>query len=198
MKMVRCSNGHYYDEEKHPQCPQCSQFSIFGNQSASAMSQKNGFTAEDDIKTVSYAEQADEGVTVAFNSFTDKTEDLSDAVPFDNAPVFMPVVGWLVCTEGPERGRDYRLCAGRNFIGRDLSMDICIREDMTVSRENHASIIFDDRSCRFIVLSGDSTLTMVNGEEVYGPRDLQENDRIRIGKSEFCFIPYCTNERKWG
>ena len=29
-----------------------------------------------------------------------------------------PAVGFLVCVSGPHRGADYKLVAGRNFIGR--------------------------------------------------------------------------------
>ena len=42
---------------------------------------------------------------------------------------FTPVVGWLVCTEGPDRGHDYRIRTGYNHIGRAEHMDICIRGD---------------------------------------------------------------------
>ena len=37
-----------------------------------------------------------------------------------------PVVGWLVCLEGPDRGHDYPLRAGTNAIGRSPSMEVCI------------------------------------------------------------------------
>lgn len=198
MKMVRCIKGHYYDAEKNPQCPQCSSFSIFGGNIEK--SNQSNIAAKDDVKTISYAQQIDEGVTVAFNSYSDSAhfeEAGCGSLPFTEKS-FMPVVGWLVCMSGPERGRDYRLTAGRNFIGRDISMDICIREDMSVSRTNHASIIFDDRSRRAIVMGGDSTSTLVNGEEIYAPIDLRENDHIRIGESEFCYVPFCTEERDWG
>ena len=34
-----------------------------------------------------------------------------------------PVTGWLVCIEGPHYGKDYKIHAGKNFIGREI---ICI------------------------------------------------------------------------
>ena len=30
-----------------------------------------------------------------------------------------PVVGWLVCIAGPDKGRDYRIHSERNFLGRE-------------------------------------------------------------------------------
>jgi len=35
--------------------------------------------------------------------------------------------GWLVCIGGPNKGDDYKIREGRNFIGGDLKMDIIFR-----------------------------------------------------------------------
>ena len=35
-------------------------------------------------------------------------------------------------------GADYKLVAGRNFIGRAAAMDVSLADDDTVSRESHA------------------------------------------------------------
>ena len=29
-----------------------------------------------------------------------------------------PVCGWVVCVAGPRKGKDYRVMAGKNFVGR--------------------------------------------------------------------------------
>ena len=52
------------------------------------------------------------------------------------------VTGWLVCTKGAERGRDYRLHYGFNRIGRGLMMDVCILEDEMISRNMHCSVVY--------------------------------------------------------
>ena len=57
-----------------------------------------------------------------------------------------PVVGWLVCLAGPDRGKDFRLHAEKNFIGRAPNMDVCVAGDETVSRERHAMVIFDPKT----------------------------------------------------
>ena len=54
-----------------------------------------------------------------------------------------PAVGFLVCISGPHRGADYKLMAGRNFIGRAASMDVALADDDTVSRESHALVTYD-------------------------------------------------------
>ena len=52
-----------------------------------------------------------------------------------------PVVGWLVCVEGPLRGTDWRLHAGYNYIGRETG-DIHIQGDSQISREKHATVSY--------------------------------------------------------
>ena len=37
--------------------------------------------------------------------------------------VFDPVVEWLVCIDGPEKGRDYRIRSGNNYIGRSQDIE---------------------------------------------------------------------------
>ena len=47
-----------------------------------------------------------------------------------------PVVGWLVCVTGPNTGRDYRLFARINTIGRAEKNDVCLKGDNTISIKN--------------------------------------------------------------
>ena len=116
---------------------------------------------------------------------------------FSQAARFEPVVGWLVCVEGKERGRDYRLLAGRNYIGRSVDMDVSIPDDQQLSREKHCSIIYDPRSFRFVLLPGDSTLTMVNGAAQNAPCDINDGDIISCGSTKLCLIRFCKEGRDW-
>jgi len=174
MRTARCDFGHYYDADKYNVCPYCT--------SSSGI--------EDEGKTISYAQSADEEKTVAFSASADKSAENEDTSS-------SPVVGWLVCVRGAERGRDYRLQSGRNFIGRSLDMDVCIREDAAISRDNHASLVYDPRSGRYVLLPGEATETKVNGESLYGIHDLKDGDIIECGETALCFIGFCTEERKW-
>ena len=67
-----------------------------------------------------------------------------------------PVVGWIVCVEGQDKGRDYRIRTERNFIGRNDSNDIVIKGDDSISRERHAIISFNPRTNSFRLAPGDS------------------------------------------
>lgn len=101
-----------------------------------------------------------------------------------------PVVGWLVCIAGPERGRDWRLVSGRNTLGRGEGMAVRLAADMSVSRERHAVISFEPRRRAFSLAPGEGqALVYCNGEEVAVPRALAANDRIELGTSVLVFVP---------
>ena len=82
---------------------------------------------------------------------------------------FDPVVGWLVCTEGPSRGKSYTIRGGINSIGRSDRMDITITGDRTISAENHAS----------------------------SPMPLKAYDQIDFGATKLLFIPLCGEQFTW-
>lgn len=126
----------------------------------------------------------EEGRTVAYN---------------DRMPTGVdPVVGWLVCVDGPERGRDYRLHAGRNFVGRSPQMHVALTGDATVSREKHCVIVYDPRANIFRVAPGESaSLTYRNGESVDVPVPLTPYDRIEVGKTTLLFLPLCSDRFSW-
>ena len=97
-----------------------------------------------------------------------------------------PVTGWLVCIEGPQYGKDYKIHAGKNFIGRADNMHIQILGDNTISRINHAAIIYDSKNRSTYLLPGDSSgLAYLNGEAVYTPVALSAFSVIEIGQSNF-------------
>lgn len=109
-----------------------------------------------------------------------------------------PVVGWLVCIEGPDRGRDYRIRSGRNFIGRADQMHICIHGDSSISREKHAVLSYDPKHHTFRIAPGDSTgLTYRNGEPVDVPVVLNARDVIELGLSRLLFVPLCGADFQW-
>jgi len=109
-----------------------------------------------------------------------------------------PVVGWLVCTKGPARGRDFRLHSEKNFIGRAPTMDVCIANDESVSREKHAIVSFSPKGDVFKVLPGESRgLVYLNGEEVDAPKLLTKGDKLELGETELLFVPLCGKEFKW-
>jgi hypothetical protein len=109
-----------------------------------------------------------------------------------------PVVGWLVCLEGPDHGRDYPLRAGTNNVGRLPSMDVCIASDAAVSREKHCVVSFDAARETFTLAPSEgSHLLYLNGESIRSPRHLTRDDVIDVGRTKLVFIPFCDGKYRW-
>ena len=176
MKLVKCAKGHYYDKSIYSSCPYC---------------EGADGRFEDEGVTVGYSDYADSEVTVAFNGLgTEKDREKAGGV-------FNPVVGWLVCVEGEEKGRDYRIVSGRNYVGRSADNNICIADDDSISRERHFCIVYDPRSRHYFALPGESSSIQINGEVKYNKHLLSDGDMIVCGKSKLCFIGFCKEGRDW-
>lgn len=134
MTLVKCPNGHYYDSSRFGNnCPHCGMSgaaSIGADQTTvplnipDAPQPANAVTEPLTVSQPVVSQPAN--VTVPIVSDDDRTlpvtADMLDGMVEKPAPV----VGWLVCTDGVNKGTDYRLHQGRNFIGRSPEMDVCI------------------------------------------------------------------------
>jgi len=107
------------------------------------------------------------------------------------------IAGWLVCVAGVSKGKDYRVFPAKNFIGRSPEMDIRILGDNDIETRNHAIILYDPEKNNTHVLSGDSRGLVYKldandiWEIVHEPKILSAGDRLKIGGSEFMFVPFC-------
>ena len=109
-----------------------------------------------------------------------------------------PVVGWIVCVEGPDKGRDFRIRSEKNSVGRSDTMDISISGDETISRSDHAFIVYDPKRNIFRIQAGLSRgLVYLNDEEVISSDSLKPYDTINLGDSTFIFVPFCGEEFQW-
>lgn len=115
-------------------------------------------------------------------------------LPNDNDPV----VGWLVCIKGEYIGEGFKLKAGRNNIGRTLSNDIALAKETTVSRERHASVIYEPNKMQFFLQPGESSgLTYLNDDLVMTVAELKIYDKLSLGESSFVFVPLCGENFNW-
>ena len=109
-----------------------------------------------------------------------------------------PILGWLVCVQGPDQGRDYRIRCARNRIGRASLMDICIEGDNSVSRDTHAIITYDPSRNRFRLYPGSAHgIVYLNGRCVDGASELSAYDLIELGKTGLRFVPFCGERFQW-
>jgi hypothetical protein len=179
--MERCKEGHFYDPTKHTTCPHCPIAGLVVDKTVPVSPKGPGPNAQD--PRTSPGGPSDEGVTV----------------PHYKAKLGIdPVVGWLVCIQGPDRGRDFRIKSQQNFIGRDQSMDIMIASDEQISRQKHAVITFDPRANTFWLERGDSkNLAYLNGQPVMTPVALKAYDLIELGQSHLRFVPFSTDQFTW-
>lgn len=142
----------------------------------------------DEGKTVSYGKLVEEEKTVAMGAFTSGQNAVK--------PRTEPVVGWMVCTEGSEKGRDFKLFSGRSSLGRSLKCDIAVSTDPSIDEEGHVFIVYDPRSGSFFLQAGSGSCTL-NGVAVEAAELLHDGDIVKCGDSTFCFIPFCKEGRKW-
>ena len=113
------------------------------------------------------------------------------------ASVSEPVVGWLVCVEGPVRGVDFRLHDGYNFIGREEG-DIHIQGDNAISRQKHAVIAFYAKRNTFYVGPADGrNIIELNGEPVFNSTEMKSYDVVTIGNTKMMLVALCGDKFNW-
>jgi pSer/pThr/pTyr-binding forkhead associated (FHA) protein len=151
-----CSNGHQM-EDSWDFCPYCQRS---GYQSA-ASAAKTRLEVDSIIAPKTGASAA-----------ARKTVLLSEQPKRD-------LVGWLVATDGDQKGEDFRLRDGQNIIGSAPDSDVVLR-DSTVSGK-HASVRYKDS--KFFLTDLDSTNgTFLNkASEPTAREELNDNDLIRVG-----------------
>lgn len=186
MAIRKCSNGHHYDDSKFDECPLCKDTNSLLD-----------YMEYDETVALPYIEIDDYDETVDFHikSGNDDDEKTIGLFSFESGTEL--ITGWLVCIGGLARGKDYKLFHGWNKIGRNISMDIYIPEDKKISRDSHAGIVFDEKSNKFYLVNQNGTLTYLNGKLLPGTSEIVNGDRITMGDSDFIFIAFCTEERRW-
>jgi hypothetical protein len=184
MALKRCENGHYYDPGKHSSCPSCGVQNIdFSPTRPKADAAAPPPAPPPRPVPPPLRQAADAGKTVPLVRMKAGID---------------PVVGWFVCVQGADRGRDFRIRSEKNFIGRAEAMDICIPGDESISRENHAVVSFNPKNTQFKLHPGDSRgLVYLNGDEVDTPRPLNAGDKIELGQTTLMFVPLCSASFSW-
>ncbi|MFN7922624.1 MAG: FHA domain-containing protein [Bryobacteraceae bacterium] len=182
--MIQCNAGHFFDETKHSGCPYCGVPLDLGPRPTVPLSHGAGAA-----KTIPLRPQAAQPAAAAAGA---TRRLVQEQIGID------PVVGWLVCVEGPDRGRDFRIRSEVNFIGRDGNMDIAVTGDETISRQKHASLAFDPLNRAFWLMPGEGrSLCYVNDAMVTAAVQLKARDIIRMGKSKLMLVPMVDQEFSW-
>lgn len=191
MPLIECGKGHIYNTDTHSACPYCASGEV---------------RVTDPRKTL----PADGAVSVAAAAKTMPPEGFyPPGRPAAEAGATVgvmcarlgtdPVVGWLVCVDGPDKGNDYRLLGRVNSIGRSEEMDVCVRGDDTISARCHAKLSYSEASNRFFLSPAENkNVIFHNGTELLMPAQLAPFDRIMLGRTTLLFVPLCTEQFTWG
>lgn len=203
--VVKCARGHFYDRDVFIKCPHCErkteEWDTLGTEyrkevsryareylnenrgSSLERTQKEAekpYVLETGMKTVKGAK--DDGKTIGFAAG-------------HQSNYF--VTGWLVCVKGPDTGHVFNLYYGYNTVGYSRENEICLLEDVTIGRKTHCTIVYEDRNNQFYLIPEKDCDTCLNGTEQKEPAELHSGDSIHIGVSDFEFVAFCRDNRKW-
>lgn len=136
------------------------------------------------------------------NTATAQTINQSSSVSNNSSHVnrvpVAPCTGWVIALNGNHLGQDFRLKVGKNFVGRDASMDVALTGDKSVSRNRHTILVYEPKQHLYLVQPGESSeLVYLNDEVVLSPMKLQAYDIITIGEVNLLFIPLCGAKFNW-
>ena len=197
MELTRCENGHFYDAERFATCPHCSQGpvnTVLQDENGEAqytmpVTQPGPVTVGGEPASglgnlISEIKETDDGGQATVGYFGDMKAE--------------PVVGWLVAVEGAHFGEDFKLKTGRNFIGRNMDMDVALTNDQSISRDKHAIILYEPRGNVFLVQPGDAKeLFYLNDKVVLTAVEIAANDILSLGDTKLLFIPCCSDKFNW-
>lgn len=206
MAITECNNGHIYDSDQFPSCPYCNGENTvirFDSRSTPVGPGKTvapeAYSPRPSAVTSETSAPTEPRKTVAPEGYRKKQDEQRKTVAvFKKKYNFEPVVGWLTCIKGSEKGKAYHLWAKINTIGRSENMDVCILSDPTISMDTHARLAYDPKHNNFQLIPGMSVNNIyLNDEPIYIPTKLAAYDLIEMGDTTLIFVPLCGDRFKW-
>lgn len=195
MQMIQCAKGHFYDPEKEPACPYCTGKAQFAERPIPL------------TQTAAPSAPLPQTRPAAVESFP-ATVPVSDAPLPPTEPLrppegdgtagIAPVLGWLVCLNGPRRGRDFRVNVERCFIGRTQSNDISLSWDNSLQRDSHVVIYYNkEKNTFWLDVSQSKENICINGDLVFAQVPLGDRDVITVGETQLMFCAFCRDALSW-
>ena len=207
MNLKQCKNGHFYDADKHSECPHCNgAMSALDATIALKLSDlEDAYGADEDEKRDVPEEAVPEemkqnpSLEDAIREAQMPMDEMDKTVSFYRETLGTePVVGWLTCIKGKHFGKSFSLHSGRNYIGRDRTNDVVLEYDLSVSRSRHAAVVYDPRGKCFIAQPGESReLFYLNDRIQLSNMMLNAYDVLSIGNEDLLFVPMCGERFCW-
>ena len=205
MALQQCKQGHVFNTDHYKSCPYCngsSGQSIDFGSFAAQPTFESGDLGEVTVPGSNFVNNRNNVTEISQRSFAASTNHDSEKTQWvDYAPkkiTVEPVVGWLVCIEGSDMGKDFRLAPRANTIGRDSKMDVSLTEDPAVSRINNAFLLYDTLNNLFLLKPAETATNIyLNNQLLAQPMQLKAFDKFRIGNSMMVFVPLCCDAFQW-
>lgn len=204
--MQLCSaQKHYYDNAQYGDCPYC-RASINPVPVKPVQAVKDHLAQNETLdlrKTTPLRDTVEISPKTVIKTAPNALKTVMlHAIEGEGASPEFPVVGWLVITDGVGKGKDFRLIQGENRIGRSAEYEICLdfgaQSDVTISRETHATVVYDTHANEFFIERGRSrNLPLLNGAAIRGEPTLQHHDKIQIGQTTLVFVALCGAQFHW-
>ncbi|MBF0338050.1 MAG: FHA domain-containing protein [Nitrospirae bacterium] len=175
VKLVKCTNGHFYDKSKTPSCPDCELIKGVLEPTASVFG--IGETSVSGSHDPLHVEEANER-------------------PAQQWLTFNPTTGWLIVIEGDSRGQDYCLKIGKNEVGRSKENHISIETDRLMSRK-HALLFYYPKLNSFFIENLSPQGTKLNGQPITEKTRLKDLDVIEMGSTMFLLRTLCDEDFTW-
>lgn len=201
MAVVQCKNNHYYDNVKFRECPHCAKMMEDGDTGRAVLeTQRAGVYASE------YIRRSIQSRSVPEQGMQERSMHKPQGMPARDRKEGAPVsakrleggytVGWLVCVDGADYGRDFPLYAGFNRIGREVENDV-ILTDMQVSAEEHCSVIYEERRNVFYIVPKAGSLVYADDVPVEQAEEIENGTLLTVGETNLELVVFCKGEKRW-
>lgn len=192
--MRQCEKGHIYDDKSNSECPYCNQHGSSGTRPldvGAVSAPEFPRTAPLDIGST-----PDFPATQPVNAPARPKKEMSATIALNSSESgISPVCGWVVVTEGDNKGRSYSVHSEKNSIGRGSQFDINLSFDNAISKEGDAVITYDSRGRKFfITLSTGKNNVYHNGNLLLTPEEVKDYDVLEIGSTKLVFRSFCNGD----
>lgn len=178
----KCPKGHYYDPSL-AECPFCKPSAGF-----------NDFPGDDIGDTGRVNSGWDTPFGWGQNDDEGKTTFYTDEKDGEKLP---PLVGWLVCTKGKEVGKDFRLIAGNNSVGRGSNQLVRLT-DTHISREHFVVSYDPHHDIYYAFMEKGQAIVYLNGYPLSKNMvTIKKGDKFDVAGYTLVFIPLEKKDVNW-
>lgn len=197
--MKQCERGHIYDETAYSACPYCNQsasagvrpLAVDGGPEFPKTAPLNTGSEPDFPKTA----PLDAPAPAAAPAAPRPKKEMSATIALNVSDAGISLVcGWLVVTEGENKGTSFNIHSEKNTIGRGSGFDVNLSFDKAISKDGDATLTYDSRSKKFfITLAAGKNNVYHNGGLLLTPEEVKDYDVIEVGATKLVFRSFCND-----